>query len=279
MIPVISNWQDLKQASEQKRARIHLKFDTGFSRLGLHPEKDIQELKQFLDQRPHIQCEGLASQLVSGENLQDKASTSSQQARDFSAFVKKYFPNLPGHMLNTPGFFSQNEKESWFLDLGFRPGIGLYGFRPCKNFHSKTWQDASLQPASCLKSYVAGVRCVEPGDVASYGGKWRASKPSIIATVSMGYGQGLMRSFNKGQVLFSGKLAPVVGDICMDFFMIDVSKQVQDISKVKLGAEVVIFGKQQAQTLTLEDQADVMGTIPYEVLVRLSSSVTRKYLR
>ena len=281
LVMVCSNWLDLNMLSQLKKpCRIHLKFDTGFSRLGFDL-KSAPEISHFLKDNPHIQLEGLATQLISGEDLGDKKSFSSYQIKQFSG-LKKIFSCLNFHVLNTSALvasFVHDEK----MILGSRPGIGLYGIKPeifLKDEEAeKRWKSLSLFPVSSLKCGIVAVRHISKGVSVSYGGTWKAPRSSQIAVVSLGYGDGFLRSFGSvREVLFRGKKRPIVGTVCMDFFMIDVtdSDKGRD-NPVQLGEEVIIFGRQNDLFLSPQAQAESSGTVPYELFSRLGTRVERVY--
>ena len=308
LVIVCSNWEDLKNISKLKqKVRIHLKFDTGFTRLGFYL-KEASKLYDFLKQNPHIKLEGLGTQLVLGEELGDSKSFSFNQLLDFLK-LKAYFPKVPFHALNTSamlacfshsstkgvydstkGVYDSKKGTRFYPDLsdsrkqckplrdfGLRPGIGLYGLKPEILIQNKKAQkkDLSLAPVSCLKSFIVGLHKIPKGRAVSYGGLWRAKKTSQVATVSLGYGDGFLRSSLAGRsVLFRGKKQPVIGTLCMDFFMIDVTNCK---APIKLGEEVVIFGRQGSAYLSPKEQAAFSGTIPYELLSRLGTRVKRIY--
>ena len=279
LIIVCCHWQDLKKISQHKRpARIHLKFDTGFSRLGFDL-KDSQKLFDFLKAHPQIQLEGLATQLVSGEELGDKNSFSFHQLNRFYD-LKKIFPRQNFHAFNTVALISSFAHQSQ-MPADSRPGIGLYGVKPkifLKNKKAEErYQKLSLSPVSCLKAQIVAVRHISKGTGVSYGGVWKASRPSQIATVSLGYGDGFFRGLHLArEVLFRGKKRAIVGAVCMDFFMIDVTDCGKEKS-VELGEEVIIFGQSRKLYLSVQDQAEVLNTIPYELFSRLGPRVKRVY--
>ena len=277
---VCSNWLDLKNLSQiKKSSRIHLKFDTGFSRLGF-ALNEVKELCDFLKDNSHIKLEGLATQLVLAEELGDKKSFSSQQMELFFE-LKKSFSCPHFHLLNTSALlasFVHNIKTSF----GVRPGIGLYGIKPKVLFQNETakkrWEDLSFSSVSSLKSDIVALHQLQKGDSVSYGGTWKASRPSQIATVALGYGDGFLRSFGSvREVLFRGQRRPVVGTVCMDFFMIDVTDLDKKDKAICLGEEVVIFGKQKEAFLSPENQAESSGSISYELFSRLGARVERIY--
>lgn len=278
LVVVCSNWLDLKNLSQMKKpCRIHLKFDTGFSRLGFDLNF-ANKVYDFLKDNPQIQLEGLATQLVLGEELGDSESFSAKQLKRFSS-LKKVFSCPHFHVFNTSALiadFSHNGKSNF----GSRAGIGLYGIKPKVFFKDQTaenkWKDLSLAPVSSLKSAVVAVHQLSKGDVVSYGALWKADRPSQIAVVSLGFGDGFFRSLGSArEVLFRGKKRAIVGIVCMDFFMIDVTDEKE--KAIELGEEVLIFGKQGSMFLSPELQAEASGTISYELFSRLGARVERVY--
>ena len=281
LVLVCSDWRALKSLSQLKtKVRIHLKFDTGFSRLGFSP-KETQKIKDFLKEEPHIQLEGLASQLLSGEELSDKNSPTHKQLESFlelqKAFPSETFPNLKAHLFNSSALINQYVNELDYSSfLGSRPGISLYGIKPKALFENEIaqdkWEKLDFITSSCLKSQIVGLRIISKGEAVSYGSIWKAKEETKIATVSMGYADGFFRSLGSVRnVLFRGQKRPVVGAVGMDFFMIALKKEDQD---AQLGEEVIIFGHPD---LTLEEQAQAVSTIPYELLCSLGSRVERVY--
>ena len=275
---VCSHWMDIQNLAQlQKKARIHLKFDTGFSRLGFNLNS-VSQILDFLKQNPQLELEGFGTQLVSGEELGDKNSFSFSQLQQFLDLMK-FFPNKKNHILNSSALISQFI-HSDISDLGVRPGISLYGIKPKVFFQNKTikekWSHLSLYPVSCLKSQIVAVHEISKDTPVSYGAHWKAPKKSKIATVSLGYADGFLRAFNnKREVLFRGHKRPVVGNVCMDFFMIDLT-DIKTEKAIELGEEVIIFG---ADKLTVEDQAVAVNTIPYELFTSISSRVKRVYTK
>ena len=279
LVLVCSSWWDLTKLSQlNKPVRVHLKFDSGFSRLGFDLDS-AEKLCDFLKDNPQIQLEALATQLVYGEELGNDQSFSCHQIRRFSG-LKSIFSCRKTHVFNTSALiasFVHNEKAVF----GSRPGIGLYGIKPdifLKDQKAEEkWNRLSLSPVSCLKSGIVAVRKIPKGNPVSYGACWKASRSSTIATVSLGYGDGFFRDFScGGEVLFRGKKSPVVGAVCMDFFMIDVTDCDKE-KTVELGEEVLVFGEQEGVFLSPRAQAESVGTISYELFSRLGSRIERVY--
>ena len=276
-VPVVNNWGDLE--SLKGRCRIHIKFNTGFSRLGFEIS-EAEKLKNFCAKHPHLKVEGICSQLLSGEELSRKTSASYRQVEKMKDMAS-LFSVKKNHLFNTAALLSSvchGEGES----LGSRPGIGLYGVKPKITFASEAaetkWRKISLKPVSTLKSRVVGVHRLKKGEMVSYEGTWKAARPSVILVVSLGYGDGFPRalSFPHGRVLFRGKAVPVAGRVCMDFFMADVTDVAGPFPTP--GEEVVIFGTQKGVFLSVEEQAERASTLPHELFVRLGERVERKYI-
>ena len=137
---------------------------------------------------------------------------------------------------------------------------------------------SALQIASSLKAYIVNIRGLKKGGLVSYSGTWRAKRNSIIATVSLGYGDGLLKTLsNKGRVLYRGRLCPVVGQICMDFFMTDITDADRDGPPPRTGEEILIFGSQKGKSFSAADQAALAGALPHELFAGLGRRVRRIY--
>ena len=281
LIPVISNWLDLEAAARMKKLlKVHLKFDTGFTRLGFCPS-EAEKIKSFIDKNSFLQLDGICTQLISGWQVAFKQSATFKQ-RHLLCDLQHLFSVKYRHLLNTEALVSSFVHDDKIESSeGARVGIGLYGIKPfieCQDRASrKKWEGLSFQNVSTLKSYVVDVHHLKKGGSVSYEGTWKAKRDSHIATVSLGYGDGLPRRFSsKGRVLYRGQFVPLAGRICMDFFMIDVT----DISGAPshIGEEVVIFGRQGDSVLSVSEQAACIGTLPYEIFVNLGERVKRAYI-
>ena len=278
-IPVCNNWKDLRAlAKKKKELRIHLKFDTGFSRLGF-PLCDAERIKIFLENNPCLKLQALCTHLIEGRNIVNSESYSCKQLEKLKN-LRSLFPFAFLHVFNTESLFISSIYQ---IDnaIGSRPGIGLYGIKPSfsdlKPEEQKRYNAISLQPTSTLKCYVTNIHHLQKGDRVSYSGIWEALKPSTLATVSIGYGDAFSRSWaDQGEVLLRGKRVPVVARMCMDFFMIDVSVLEKE-SPIELKEEVVLFGEQEGHFLSVEEHAKKMKTLPYELFVNLGNRVQRKY--
>ncbi len=287
-IPVIGQWEDLKNLSrlQKKSIPFHLKFNTGMNRIGFQA-KEAQKVADYVKKHSHLQVKGISSHLSEGEV---GGSTENNQTRkQINLFKKIYkffqssFPeqSLESHLLNSAGWWSLWSHSQFDPLLGFRPGICLYGLKPPVIFDSKIaeqkYHSAKLETVARLKAFIIQCHELSSGEGVSYGRTWIADQPSLVATVSMGYADGLLyRLSNKGHVLFREKKVPIVGSICMDFFMIDAT-EAWDGKAICKGEEVVIFGQQGNHFLSVEEQAKNAGSLSYELLSGLGNRVERVY--
>ena len=243
---------------------VHLKFNTGMNRLGFEAA-DTGTLGKMLGENQTMAVKSVFSHLVASESAEHDGFTHSQ----FTVFaaVCKTMETLLGytfirHIANTGAI---HRKPGYQLDM-VRLGIGLYGV------DSAEGDGLHLQTVATLKSTIAQVRKVKAGDTVGYGRKGKLERESIIATIRIGYADGFGRELGngKGKVWLYGQLAPVVGQVCMDMTMIDVT----DIPNAKTGDEVVVFGKE----LPVQQVAAWANTIPYEIMTGISQRVKRVYL-
>ena len=246
---------------------VHLKIETGMGRLGLEPEDVAALLQSPVFQGP-LKAEGLMTHLADSDNA-DQAYTTAQLER-FRAVIRY----TQAEKLSLPLIHAANSGailghlESRFTAV--RPGIMLYGYHTATHLNPAP----ELQPVLSLTTKVAQVRKLTPGESTSYSRTYVVQRPSRIAVLPMGYADGYSRLLsNKGAVLINGKRAPVVGRVCMDMTMADVT----DVPGVSAGTEVTVIGKQEDQQITASDLAAWQGTISYEVLCKIGSRVTRVY--
>jgi alanine racemase len=247
------------------RQPVHLKVDTGLNRYGLAPQ-EIVSLAERLRQMPALDVEGIFTHFASADEG-DKRFTLDQYTV-FRTVVDK-LPWIPlRHVSNTATLLDRPE-----MSLGMvRPGVGIYGLYPSEHVS----RSLNLRPVLSLKSRIARLTPVAPGDGVSYGRTWRANRPSLIALVMCGYGDGLPRILsNRGSVLVRGRRVPIVGRVCMDMCMVDVT----DVPDVAEADEVVIVGRQGSSTIAAGELGDLCGTISYEILCGISARVPRLYLR
>lgn len=252
-----------------KKAKIHVKIDTGMGRIGFLPgEEAVAEIKKIAA-LPHLYLEGIFTHFAMADAC-DKTFTY-RQLKIFLELIKRL--EQEGivfsfrHAANSAALIDLPETH---LDM-VRPGIALYGLYPSPEVKR---EKVELVPAMTVKSRIIQVKKVPTGTPVSYGCTWRAPRPTVVATLPIGYADGYTRLLSgKGEVLVKGKRVPVIGRICMDQCMIDVT----DVPEVKQGEEVLIFGRDGRETLPVEELAAKIGTINYEIVCMLGERVPRYY--
>jgi alanine racemase len=244
---------------------VHLKLETGLNRYGLPPEQ-LLPLAESMRHMPGLDVEGLWTHFATGDEV-DKTYVQ-RQFRAFSSVADQLPWIRLRHVANTATVLDMPELS---LDM-VRAGIGIYGCYPSQDVDRST----PLRPVLSLKSRVARLRRLDAGESVSYGRTWTASRPSIVALVMCGYGDGLRRALsNRGNVLIRGYRAPIVGRIAMDMCVADVT----DIPYVALDDEIVIIGRQRDDEITAEEVARLSDTISYETLTGITARVPRVYRR
>jgi alanine racemase len=252
-----------------KRAIIHLKIDTGMGRIGFLPSSaTIMEIKKIFNM-PWLFVEGIFTHFAVADCL-DKTFTR-QQFNKFQEVVhtlEQEGVEIPlKHAANSAAVIDLPQTH---LNL-VRPGIIIYGLYQSKEVDQ---QKISLQPALTLKAKVSFVKNVALGTSISYGRRYITEKEALIATLPLGYADGFDRMLsNRGEVLLHGKRVSVVGTVCMDQFMVNASKA----PDTKIGDEAVIIGVQGHEQISVEEIAERLNTINYEILCMLSQRVPRVY--
>lgn len=266
----IFNYDDavaLSQAAVKlkKIARVHIAVDTGMSRIGFFCNDESVETVKRINDLPNIYIEGIFSHYACAD-CEERETTNKQTAvfKDFIAKLENRGMYIPiKHLCNSAGLLSVDEQ----FDM-VRLGIVMYGLYPDQCVNDGT---LDLKPAMKIVSHVSHVKEVPSGSGVSYGHTYFTDKPTRIATVCIGYADGYSRSLsNKGRVLINGEYAPVIGRVCMDQLMIDVTA----LSSVKVGDEVIILGTDGENSITAEEIAELTDTINYEVVCQFQKRVT-----
>ncbi len=250
---------------------VHVKVDTGMGRIGLLPWQAAGVIKDIC-QLPGVVVEGLMTHLASAD--EGETTYTEEQLVSFHQIIEQ----LEQEGIAPPLIHAANSAGTVrFPGSHFnlvRPGLSIYGYLP-----SPVLRELSrvyLKPALHFKSRVVMVKTVPAGTYLSYGGTFCTSQESLIATVPVGYADGFSRFLsNRGWVLIGGKRAPVVGRVCMDYLLADVT----GVAGVEEGEEVVIYGNQARESITAAEVAEDIGTIPYEVLCAVSKRVPRWFYR
>ncbi|MBI3073069.1 MAG: alanine racemase [Deltaproteobacteria bacterium] len=267
LTPVISDLADLAEFSRiaaPGRARVHLKFDTGMGRLGF-PSAAVPSILRALGPLTNVEVEGVLSHLAGGrEETEAQAKSFDAVARELAGGgVRPAFL----HLANSEAIFSRSDLHHSLV----RPGIALYGYAP--------WSDAprdaaaALRPVMRVTTEIAHVKLVPTGARVSYGGQFVASRPTRVAVLPVGYADGFARALSErgGFVVIHGLRAPIVGAVCMDMMMVDVT----DIAAAQVGDRVTLIG----DGLSAADHARLLATIPYEIVTRVSVRVPRVIVR
>lgn len=260
----------------RKKLAVHVKIDTGMGRLGFPVAADsksvdalVQSITAIAD-FPGIYLTGLSTHFATADNPDPT------MAREQLYKFKVISDELSNKMLKLNYLHSSNSAALIALpDAHFnmvRPGIALYGLSP---FDTPPPQRVELRPAMTLKSRIIHLKTVPAGTPISYGATWQTKGSTRIATVPIGYADGYRRNLSSvGKMLVRGQRAPVVGRVCMDLTMLDVS----DIQGVEAGDEVVVFGSQENATLPADELARQLGTINYEIVAALTARVPKVYV-
>lgn len=254
-----------------KQAFIHIKIDTGMGRIGFPVNEESADAVERISRLPNIDVEGMFTHFARADE-RDKTYTKMQHERFMWMKGKtedrgvriRYFD-----CDNSAGIIDFPDMKH---DLA-RAGISMYGMYPSDEVDAGA---VDLKPALTLESHVSFVKDVEPGTAISYGGTFVADRPMRVATVPVGYGDGYPRSLsNKGYVLIRGKKARILGRVCMDQFMVDVT----EIPDAKFMDRVVLVGKDGGGEITVDDLARLSGRFNYEFVCCLGKRIPRVYER
>lgn len=253
-----------------RTARIHIALDTGMNRIGFQDTEESVEVIKRIQKLPNLVIEGIFTHFSKADEL-DKTFTFHQMDR-FHQFVEKLEKNgvhIPiKHASNSAGIIDFNSAH---LDM-VRSGIITYGLYPSKDVGK---EQLKIQPALELKSHVIYRKRVPAGESVSYGGTYVTDRETVIATIPVGYGDGYPRALSsKGRVLIHGQYAPIIGRVCMDQFMVDITH----IPDVKQEDIVTLVGRDGDNCITVEEVANLAGSFNYEFCCGLGRRVPRVYI-
>ncbi|SFA72280.1 alanine racemase [Acetitomaculum ruminis DSM 5522] len=253
-----------------KAANIHIKTDTGMSRIGFQVNEESADIIKEISTLPNIVTEGLFTHFSKADEF-DKTFMK-QQIDNYKKMCKmleeKGVEIKLKHCSNSAAII---EDKSINFNL-VRAGIIIYGLWPSDEVNKNV---LSLKPAMSLKSSIIHIKKLPKGRIISYGGTYETKKEETIATVSIGYGDGYPRSLsNKGYVLVNGQKAKIVGRICMDQMMIDIT----DLKDVKLYDTVTLLGNDKNETITMEELGELSGRFNYEFACNLGKRIPRIYI-
>lgn len=254
-----------------KNANIHIKLDTGMSRIGFAITKESKKIIEQIAKLPGIEIKGCFSHFARMDE-KDKTKANEQFAKFtkmVNALEKDGVDLGIRHISNSAGIMEAPEVQ---MDM-VRNGICLYGLYPSEEVQKER---LPLKPAMELKAYVSYVKTLEPGVEIGYGGTYTTTKKTRVATIPVGYADGYSRCLSgKGSVLIHGKKAPILGRVCMDQFMVDVT----DIDNVCVGDRVTLFGKDGDSCITIEEISAMAHSFNYEFVCDIGKRIPRVYYR
>lgn len=250
---------------------IHLAVDTGMTRIGFRNLENSIEIIKKINLLPNIKIEGIFTHFAKADETD--LAPSHKQFEKFMSFIseiEKEGITIPmKHCNNSAGIMWHREGDLQAV----RPGITIYGILPSDEVYNTGVQ---LHPAMSLKTHISYIKDVEPGIGISYGGTYVTTKKNTrVATIPVGYADGYPRSLsNKGYVLIHGKKAPILGRVCMDQFMADVT----EIPEANIADEVILLGSDGAHTITAEELGNLSGRFSYEFVCCISKRVPRVHI-
>lgn len=255
----------LEQAAKAqgKVVQVHLKCDTGMGRIGVRNASELQAVLDAIEQSPHVRLTGAFTHFADADGETEDYTLS--QISTFEE-MRKHLP--AGLLIHAAASAAGARYPQARYDM-VREGILLYGCPPAPG-------GPKVRPALSWHTEIVYVKQIPAGACVSYGCAYRAPSPRCIATLPVGYGDGYHRSLSeKGQVLIGGRRCPVVGRVCMDQIMVDVTELPQE--KAQIGAPAVLLGRQGEEEITAEEMADWAGTISYEMLLAATARVPITY--
>ena len=255
-----------------KKAVVHLALDTGMSRIGMKADREHAKEAAAIAALEGIEVEGLFTHFARADET-DKSAYEEQYRRykEFLGYLKELGVKIPiRHCSNSAGIVES--LESNHMDM-VRAGIAIYGMYPSDEVDHNS---VKLTPAMEINSCITYIKEIEAGTAVSYGGTFVADHTMKVATIPVGYGDGYVRSLSgKGDVLIHGKRAAILGRICMDQFMVDVT----DIPDVQEDDEVTLLGSDGAECITMEELAEKSGGFHYEMICDIGKRIPRVYLK
>ena len=263
--------KELSEAAKEqgKTAKIHIALDTGMGRIGFFPDGgSVAEIKKIYA-LPNLEVMGMFSHFATADEA-DKAYSMKQMEKynNFCDLLERENIRIKTrHISNSAAI---TELPDGRMDM-VRMGIILYGLYPSEEVDKDR---INLSPAMSIKSSIVYIKTIGEGESVSYGRKFTAKRRTAVATVPVGYADGYPRQLsNRGRVLINGEYAPVIGNVCMDQLMVDVT----NIKSVKVGDDVVLFGSQGEKKVTFEEAAKLADTINYEIICGIGKRVPRIY--
>ncbi|AWI07243.1 alanine racemase [Clostridium drakei] len=274
--PAVTSYEyasELSKAAQAKDkvAKIHVALDTGMGRIGFLPNENSIEEVCKISRLPNIEIESLFSHFCTADEM-DKDYSHKQFEKYNSFYEKLQEKGVKMNMRDIANSAAIMELPETHYE-GTRPGIILYGYYPSTEVDKKM---LDIKPVMTWKANIMHIKTLEKGEYIGYGRKFRTERKSVIATLPLGYADGYTRMLSgKAKVIVNGKFAPVVGNICMDQCMIDIT----EIEDIKVGDEVILMGSDGTLKFDADDMAPMLGTINYELLCMISKRVPRVYIK
>lgn len=255
-----------------KKAKVHIKVDTAMNRIGIKADDDGLQFIKLCINKEHIEAEGIFTHFAKADEA-DKTEAL-KQLDSYCEFLQRVkaetgYEFAIQHCSNSAAIMEIPDAN---MDM-VRAGIILYGLWPSDEVDK---QVMDIRPVLSLKSHIVYVKDIEPGSQISYGGTFCADRNMRIATIPVGYGDGYPRSLSsKGCVLINGKRVPILGRVCMDQFMVDIT----EIPDVKEGNEVTLIGTDGNERITMEELGDISGRFNYELACDLGKRIPRVFVK
>ena len=265
---------DAAAAAAGRRLPVHIKVDTGMGRIGYTVTRENAREILAISRLEHLKVEGMFTHFacadMAGEEYKEITKHQYEQYCRMEKWLLEEGLRVPlRHCANSAGIM---DSPGMYMDM-VRAGIILYGLYPSDEMLR---EELELRPVMSLKSHVTYIKTVEPGEGISYGYTYKTSRRTVVATIPVGYGDGYPRLLsNKGHVLIGGRRAPIIGRVCMDQFMVDIT----EIGGVREGDEVTLVGTDGTEEITLDELAALTGTISYELACDVGRRVPRLYIK
>ena len=274
--PAVCEYEEARKLSAEavsqgETVHIHIALDTGMTRIGFADIPESVEAIRKIAALPNLEIEGMFTHFARADECdRSPAMVQLERYREFSERVAEAGVEIPlHHCSNSAGIIRVPEANLSIV----RAGITIYGIYPSAQVETDI---VRLDPVMELKSHVTYVKDVEPGTAISYGGTFAADRKLRVATVPVGYADGYPRQLsNKGWVLIHGQKAPILGRICMDQFMVDVT----DIPDVCKGDEVTLIGRDGDEFISMDEMGELSGRFSYEFACDISTRVPRIYIK
>lgn len=253
---------------------VEVEIDTGMRRMGVE-ERTARALLGRIAETPQLSLSGVFTHLARAD--ESDLAPSRAQVADFAAIVRDLDPAsarpVDAHIANSAGLLRLADietPEAGLMTAAVRPGLMLYGVSP---FADRSAEDLDLEPVMTLAARVVAIRSVSKGETVGYGGEWRADRETRVATLPLGYADGIPRSLlGRGEVFLAGKMRPIVGRVSMDYIGVDVGD-----AEIEVGQLATLFGRTpEGKRVPVEGLAAAAGTIGYEILVGVGARVPRR---